>query len=291
MLIRVGMQITKAGVPSNKILVGVTSYGRSFAMAEAGCYGPDCTYLGLASDFKATPGLCTQTAGYLANAEISTIIANSSRVTQNFLDSASNTNILVYDETQWVGWMDDSVKETRADTYHGLAMGGIADWATDLATFNNAPSDSSSWSDFMSQVRLGLESDGGDPFPGNRTGNWTTIQCTDPAAEGVVSMSPEERWNEMDCPNAWSDAINFWYLVHPGDQGLNFSETVADMFHFTEHADCGQIIDSGCEYTQCETGVKSGAAAFEIWNSFVIVNKVSSTSCSEHWLDRRLLAF
>lgn len=29
--------ITKAGVPSTKVIVGVTSYGRSFKMAKAGC--------------------------------------------------------------------------------------------------------------------------------------------------------------------------------------------------------------------------------------------------------------
>lgn len=32
--------ITKAGVASNKIAVGISSYGRSFGMTEAGCTGP-----------------------------------------------------------------------------------------------------------------------------------------------------------------------------------------------------------------------------------------------------------
>lgn len=72
--------VTKAGVPSNKVIVGVTSYGRSFAMAEAGCDGPQCTYLGSAGDSQASPGECTQTAGYISNAEINQIVANSSRV-------------------------------------------------------------------------------------------------------------------------------------------------------------------------------------------------------------------
>lgn len=31
--------ITKAGMPSRKVIVGVTSYGRSFRMAQAGCTG------------------------------------------------------------------------------------------------------------------------------------------------------------------------------------------------------------------------------------------------------------
>ncbi|KFY83394.1 hypothetical protein V500_10074, partial [Pseudogymnoascus sp. VKM F-4518 (FW-2643)] len=40
--------ITKAGVASNKIVVGVTSYGRSFKMAQAGCTGPECLFTGSA---------------------------------------------------------------------------------------------------------------------------------------------------------------------------------------------------------------------------------------------------
>jgi chitinase len=34
--------ITKAGVPSNKIMVGLALYGRSFQMSEAGCYTEMC---------------------------------------------------------------------------------------------------------------------------------------------------------------------------------------------------------------------------------------------------------
>lgn len=34
--------ITKAGVPSGRVVVGVASYGRSFKMAKAGCDGVSC---------------------------------------------------------------------------------------------------------------------------------------------------------------------------------------------------------------------------------------------------------
>jgi GH18 family chitinase len=64
--------ITKAGVSSTKVIVGVSSYGRSFEMVDAGCTGPMCKYTG--PDSGATPGKCTNTAGYLANAEIDQII-------------------------------------------------------------------------------------------------------------------------------------------------------------------------------------------------------------------------
>lgn len=50
--------ITKAGVPSNKIVVGFASYARSFQMVDPSCTGPNCPFTG--SESGATPGSCTQ---------------------------------------------------------------------------------------------------------------------------------------------------------------------------------------------------------------------------------------
>ncbi|KAJ9293520.1 CAZyme family GH18 [Paecilomyces variotii] len=134
--------ITKAGVPSNKIAVGVSSYGRSFQMTKAGCTGPMCTYTGAASG--AYPGPCTQTAGYIANAEINAILNGTGswedstgavhhiNSYSSYLDTDSQSNIAVYDSTQWVGYMDDSVKQDRTKLYESLHMAGVIDWAIDL---------------------------------------------------------------------------------------------------------------------------------------------------------------
>jgi chitinase len=51
------LMVTKGGAQSNKLMVSVTSYGRSFEMTTANCTGPDCTYTRL--DSGATPGRCT----------------------------------------------------------------------------------------------------------------------------------------------------------------------------------------------------------------------------------------
>lgn len=91
--------ITKAGVPSNMIAVGVTSYGRSFEMTTPGCWGPDCTYTGPSSGAIAGP--CTNTTGYLANGEIYAIIAANHSGVKQLVDD-SHSHILVYNETQWV---------------------------------------------------------------------------------------------------------------------------------------------------------------------------------------------
>jgi hypothetical protein len=124
--------ITKAGMPSSKVVVGVTSYGRSFRMAEAGCTGPDCTFTGTKLESHATPGRCTGTSGYISDAEIGEIIQYdpSARTwTEDF------TDYLVYNSTDWVAYMSPANKAFREFFYEGLSMGGSTDWAVDLQSF------------------------------------------------------------------------------------------------------------------------------------------------------------
>ncbi|KAL4997043.1 hypothetical protein BDV10DRAFT_186556 [Aspergillus recurvatus] len=90
--------ITMAGVPSNKIIVGLASYGRSFRMIEAGCTGPMCKYVG--PDSGAAKGECTNTAGYIADAEICRI-SDEDATAETYYDNSSDSNILVYGSAEW----------------------------------------------------------------------------------------------------------------------------------------------------------------------------------------------
>ncbi|KJZ77005.1 hypothetical protein HIM_03326 [Hirsutella minnesotensis 3608] len=128
--------ITKAGVPSNKIVVGVTSYGRSFQMTDADCTGPMCTYTG--PEPGAKPGKCTGASGYLSNSEIRDIIQNDATA-KTFSDSDSMSNILVYQSTQWVAYMDNVNKKAREDKYRNYNFLGTSDWAISLDTDNAGP--------------------------------------------------------------------------------------------------------------------------------------------------------
>ncbi|KAL4888470.1 glycoside hydrolase superfamily [Aspergillus ambiguus] len=116
--------VTKAGVPSKQLIIGVSSYGWSLGMTTPGCWGYMCTYVGKASG--ATPGRCTNTAGYLADGEIADIIAENPSA-QQYWDPISFSNIMVYDDTQWVAYMNESNKTVRMFLYAGLHFGGIAD--------------------------------------------------------------------------------------------------------------------------------------------------------------------
>ncbi|OIW30765.1 hypothetical protein CONLIGDRAFT_614022 [Coniochaeta ligniaria NRRL 30616] len=261
--------ITKAGAASNKIVVGVSSYGRSFAMANAGCYGPNCLFTGTATQSNAAQGPCTQTGGYISDAEIKDILTNNaSRVNQNFIDSVSNSRIVVYDDTQWVAFMDDSVRSERSTLYKALQMGGTTNWASDLESYNDAPPGSAnSWDGFRLSIKAGS-----DPYAeGSRTGNWTTISCDDESVENIRGLTPEQRWDMMDGPDAWTDVVNVYKDYD--SKSTTFTMSVSDTVHGPEQANCGTLLaGNNCEQTlQCVgfIGGGSGAAGYEIWNSMM----------------------
>jgi GH18 family chitinase len=83
--------ITKAGVPSAKIIVGITSYGRSFQMTDRSCSGPMCRYTGPESG--AEHGKCTDTGGYVSNGEMNAIIS-AGRVTKKWTDDTQSDYII-----------------------------------------------------------------------------------------------------------------------------------------------------------------------------------------------------
>ncbi|KAL2023348.1 hypothetical protein VTK56DRAFT_3086 [Thermocarpiscus australiensis] len=258
-----------AGVPSNKVVVGVASYGRSFAMADAGCYTEECFYLGDKMNSMALPGVCTGTAGYISNAEIKDILNDASRVSQSYIDEVSNSNILVYDNVQWVGWMSDGVKSMRTALYRQLNMGGITDWAADLDDYHDdPPPPSSSWSDLILDLKAGKNPNFGGL---TQTGNWSSLECDDVSID-KIDYSPSQRWSMMDAADAWTDVIKVWKTKYrPANQTV-FSEAVSITIGGAPSADCG-IFSKGnnCEQTVVCT---SNPASTEIWNSLVSVHEM-----------------
>lgn len=129
--------VTKAGVPANKIMVGVSSYGRSFKMAKSDCKGPTCTFLGERNKSPAMAGECTKTPGYLADSEIRQTQKTFSLgffggEYESTYDKDSDSDILIYDKNEWVAWMDVETKKRRIAEYKGLNFAGTSDWAIDL---------------------------------------------------------------------------------------------------------------------------------------------------------------
>ncbi|KAK2746207.1 hypothetical protein FQN57_003329 [Myotisia sp. PD_48] len=226
------VMVTKAGVPSNKIVVGVSSYGRSFKMAEAGCTGSNCRFTGPNSEAK--PGRCTDTSGYISNAEINEIIDKNPGAIRTWKDGSSS-NILVYDDVQWVAYMDDAEKLSRKKRWEGLNFAGLTDWAVDL------------------QVIREYEPEPGDP-PIDPAQRWTDIKCNHWAANDT-ERNPRSRWAGLHAQEAWDEAIVAWKIARDQETTLK---------SFTD------FIRSNCDTTHmCIQSDNSGPAASLILNSFV----------------------
>lgn len=150
--------VTKAGVKSNKIFVGESSYGRSFRMAKAGCSGPQCQFTGGNGQSAAEMGRCTSARGYISNAEIKEIIDKSAGSAKVWFDNDTASDYLVYNgmsasdpgcclscfrtniilDLEWVAYMSEKTKESRRDKWKKLNFRGTVDWAVDLQEFNVA---------------------------------------------------------------------------------------------------------------------------------------------------------
>ncbi|KAK8131380.1 hypothetical protein PG984_007818 [Apiospora sp. TS-2023a] len=274
--------ITKAGVPGNKIIVGVTSYGRSYSMAEAGCWGPDCVYTGSREKSDATPGKCTATAGYIADAEIAEVMSGKgskrggSRVTKSFVDSSSNSDILVYDDLQWVSYMSASTKKTRTSLYKAWGMGGTSDWATDLQEYHDVPIPSKDWATFKQKAKSGNNPKSDD----SRNHTWTDLDCTNEMILHPYDHYPSERWEELHADAAWEDLVRIWKDTDR-HYGRTFMQSVEQTLKEGANLDCGSISASNCnEARECTKGLDgpySGPAAQLIYNSLVTIHQMYSS--------------
>ncbi|KAE8385657.1 hypothetical protein BDV23DRAFT_190665 [Aspergillus alliaceus] len=136
------VMITKAGVEARQLVIGITSYGRSFRMNDASCSGPFCTFAGDRTHSMAYAGPCTATGGYISNAELNDIIKNhgSYSIVKSYIDKDSDSNILMYGNpgaVDWAAYMDGDLKANRINWIKGLNFGGSSDWAIDLQNYSD----------------------------------------------------------------------------------------------------------------------------------------------------------
>lgn len=137
--------ITKAGVPANKVVVGIASYGRSFGMQDPSCTGPSCLFTGPNS--TAVPGDCTDTAGYISQAELSQYTSDmglSRRDVTSWYDSDSDSDMMTYGDGTWVAYMSQATKASRIKRYASYGFKGSVEWALDLTQFVLGPNDDAS---------------------------------------------------------------------------------------------------------------------------------------------------
>lgn len=276
--------ITKAGVPAHKIVVGVTSYGRSFAMEQPGCWGPNCKSTGTRLDSHATPGRCTGTAGYIADAEINEIIRGGSggssakrqsRVVTHFLDTGSNSDILVYDDNQWVGYMSEKTKQIRSALYASWGMGGTTDWASDLQEFHDPPKPAKDWPSFIARAASGE-----NPKEDTNTniGNWKNFDCTVDVISNPFNHAPSDRWKAVDADSAWEEVKTKY--KNDASHGRRFIESVQQTLKMGAEMGCWTLLgetdrcDGSMSCEKAADSELSGPAAQLIWNSLIKIHKM-----------------
>lgn len=100
------------------------------ALSELCKFGGDRLHL------TAKKGRCTDTAGYISNAEINEIRGLGGDA-KTWYDRDSGSNIITYEGKEWAAFMTTAVKTSRTGYYKRLNFAGVVDWAVDLQSFTN----------------------------------------------------------------------------------------------------------------------------------------------------------
>jgi hypothetical protein len=224
--------ITKAGVPANKIVVGIAGYGRSFGMVDPACTGPECLFTGPES--TASPGRCTQTAGYISQAELgqftdtNTIISRSdSPVVSSWHDNSSDSDMMVYANNTWVAYMSQDTKVSRINRYASYGFAGTVEWALDLVDFvKNATQVEQE----LNITALENYFTAGLNISGYNTSDFLTYNLTNLATR-LVGWDGCEKEYGMDPAQIFSGWQESWklmnYIYGVAKGGINFNEAAA----------------------------------------------------------------
>ncbi|ORX69533.1 glycoside hydrolase [Linderina pennispora] len=116
--------LERAGVKSDKILMGLGFYGRSFKMADSRCSTTGCKFTE-----GGAPGKCTNASGVLSYAEIAELksIASDMRYEQDAM-----VNIMVYGDSNYVSYDDPASLKRKVMGAKSLCLAGTAMWAIDM---------------------------------------------------------------------------------------------------------------------------------------------------------------
>ena len=202
--------ITKAGVDSGKIVVGVSSYGRSFEMVDPSCTGPPCLFTGRESG--ATTGECTDTPGYISNTELNDIVGRAGIKSKRadgikaWHDDDSDSDMMTWGNT-WVAFMTELTLTARHNRYASNNFGGSTNWAIDLKEFVT-PYDPEN--------------------PDNSGSDWKHHYCNE---VDDINKPGKVLWDAVGSTAALDDAVKYWKGVPNIDDKQQFSQNIARFFN------------------------------------------------------------
>ncbi|KAI9345127.1 glycoside hydrolase superfamily, partial [Zopfochytrium polystomum] len=119
--------IVRAGVPSNKVTLGIAHYTRSFRMSSTGCTLPGCTF----SSQVADAGTCTGTGGIWTQPEIDEYVRLYGEHFNRYFDAQSRSTIGTYGN-QWGAYLTEDEKQYRRQQAAAMNLAGTMEWAIDM---------------------------------------------------------------------------------------------------------------------------------------------------------------
>ncbi|CAJ2505830.1 Uu.00g132240.m01.CDS01 [Anthostomella pinea] len=172
----------------------------------------------------ACEAMCTDTAGILANAEINSIIAQG--VAHTWFDDDSQSDMLVYNGTQWVAYMSDDTKQSRVGLYRSLNFAGTSDWAIDMQMFTEDDGCPAGTCDqpgvlYLILPPFILPTPTTFKFPSYATSlevAWTTTlttKGTDQSTTTITTIARTVVTTTLTIPPVTTTDINFWNTVIP----------------------------------------------------------------------------
>ncbi|KAG6042058.1 hypothetical protein E4U41_006179 [Claviceps citrina] len=271
--------LTRAGVPSAKIVVALTSYARTFTLADPSCGGPECFFKGRRGDDSSLGGSggCMAVNGHISNAEIDNF--ESDPKAKHWYDKDSDSMFMKFDVGYWVSYMTRDIKEKRTTRFKNLNLGGTADFPIDLERTYPQPG-LVNWETLRHNIKTR-----GKPEVCDwelRTGTWVNRSCTQDEVAAPFNYTSLQRWTALEADAAWNDAKARWMYCDKGQ--MSFTQSVTQFFHANENAKCRDLaqVDSCDPIATCEEHNKpgdakkhwTGAASYLVWNSLATVHAI-----------------
>ncbi|KAK3692975.1 family 18 glycosyl hydrolase [Podospora appendiculata] len=125
--IDLGMDLLwRAGVKSDKVVLGLGWYGRSFTLQSSSCNTPNgiCQFTG-----GAKAGPCSNAAGILDLQEIQNIVKEKA-ITPTW-DKKAGVKWITWDSNQWVSYDDSDTFQQKRDFANQRCLAGTMVWAMD----------------------------------------------------------------------------------------------------------------------------------------------------------------
>ncbi|KAL6703942.1 hypothetical protein ACN47E_008880 [Coniothyrium glycines] len=147
------------GIPSSKINLGISNYGRGYTVTDS-----KCAWYGCAFTAGNRAGACTQEEGMLSGCEIRRLIGEK-QLKSKFIEGQAKVKEISWDN-QWIGYDDEESRAAKLSFANGRCLGGTALWAIDRDCPGNGP---------------------GAPFPGSSA---PPLQSGSNAASSAIAPTP-----------------------------------------------------------------------------------------------------